>query len=144
MDPIFGQAFSTRKPHQIHKQSIVPRGYFGDRLRILSNRVIARNQIGTMRRFRLLKGHRRNQYDASDALGNGIQQAMISGYELRQPLRSIQCLHLPELRDQDRCANRIQLGVPISEIEVAPLIVHRISLPGHRTKARLRSREFHG
>src|SRR5687768_15833712 len=61
---------------------------------------------------------------------------MISGGEFGQPLWAVQRFHLPELCKDNGGAGRFELIDPSAEVQIAPLLVNRVALPRHGTKAR--------
>ena len=66
-----------------------------------------------------------------------VEQLVVVGLELGQAALPLQRLGLTELHDQSRRSCGLELTLPRTEIQVAPLFMHRVGLPGHRTEDRV-------
>ena len=66
-----------------------------------------------------------------------VEQFMVVGLELGQAALPLQRLGLTELHDQCRRSGGLELALPGTEVQVAPLLVDGIRLPGHRTEDRV-------
>ena len=66
-----------------------------------------------------------------------IEQLVVVGFELGQSALPLQRLSLTELHDQGRRSGGLELPLPRTEVQVAPLLVDGIRLPGHRTEDRV-------
>ena len=62
---------------------------------------------------------------------------MIGRDEFRQPRHAIERFHLSKLRHHDGRAGGFELARPVAEVQIAPLLVNRVGLPGHRTETRV-------
>ena len=80
---------------------------------------------------------RRKQDDARRMAAQVVEQFMVVGLELGQAALPLQRLGLTELHDQGRRSSGLELALPGTEVQVAPLLVDGIRLPGHRTEDRV-------
>ena len=76
----------------------------------------------------------RKEDDARGVARELVQQAIVVGFELGQTCPTLQRLGLTELQDQRGRADRLELTFPRAEIEVAPLLMHGVRFPRHRTE----------
>src|SRR5213075_1389555 len=61
--------------------------------------------------------------------------------KLREPRRAVERFHLTELCDDNGRVRRFELPRPRAEVQVAPLFINRVRLPGHRADMRRLRRE---
>ena len=66
-----------------------------------------------------------------------IEQLVVVGFELGQSTLPLERFRLTELDNQGRCSGGLELPLPRTEIQVAPLFMHRVGLPGHGAEDRV-------
>ena len=80
---------------------------------------------------------RRKQDDTRGMAAQVVEQFMVVGLEPGQAALPLQSLGLTELQDQGRRSGGLELPLPRTEIQVAPLFMHRVGLPGHGAEDRI-------
>ena len=66
-----------------------------------------------------------------------VEQLVVVGLELGQTALPLQRLGLPKLHEQSRRSGGLELPLPRTEIQIAPLFMHRVGLPGHGAEGRI-------
>ncbi len=132
---------------KIHKQRATLPGDLPHGVGIGLHVVISQSQVRRVRRMgrvRLFKRHRRDEHQPRRARAELVQQPVIRRGELRHARLAIEGLHLAELADHHARAHRRELRLPVAEIQIPPLLIHRVPLPGHAAEARLPLRQLVG